>query len=113
MRSSSLDKGLRTGVVFGIVILTMVLIGFTVTGAGLVGKLFGASSSYSTPPLAYFVIFMILIGGWAGSQRFNSLSDRARHVEACSHRWDRSRSRQRIVRRCDRFSLWNIDRRQS
>lgn len=67
MRSPSLDKGLRTGVIFGIIILTMVLIGFTVTAAGLVGKLFGASSSYSTPPLAYFVIFMVLTGGWAGA----------------------------------------------
>ena len=34
MRSSAVDKGLRTGVVFGIVIVTMFLIGFTVTGAG-------------------------------------------------------------------------------
>lgn len=67
MRSTSLDKGIRTGVVFGIIIVTMVLIGFTVAGAVLVGKLFGASSSFSTPPLAYFVIFMILIGGWAGA----------------------------------------------
>ena len=33
MRSSALDKGLRTGVVFGIIIVTMFLIGFTVTGA--------------------------------------------------------------------------------
>jgi len=67
MRSSALDKGIRTGVIFGIVIVTMFLIGFTVAGAGLVGKFFGASSSYSTPSLVYFVIFMILIGAWAGS----------------------------------------------
>lgn len=38
MRSSALDKGLRSGVVFGIVIVTMFLIGFTVTRAALVGK---------------------------------------------------------------------------
>lgn len=66
MRTSALDKGLRTGLTFGIVIVTIFLIGFTMTGAGLIGKLFGASSSYSTPPLAYFAIFMILIGAWAG-----------------------------------------------
>src|SRR5512133_1423848 len=66
MRSSALDKGLRTGVVFGIVIVTMLLIGFTVTGAGLVGKLFGVSSSYGIPPLGFFALFMILIGMWAG-----------------------------------------------
>jgi len=67
MRSSALDKGLRTGVIFGIVIATMFLIGFTVTGAGLVGKIFGVSSSYSTPSLVYFSLFMILIGVWAGA----------------------------------------------
>jgi ABC-type branched-subunit amino acid transport system permease subunit len=66
MRSSAVDKGLRTGVVFGIVIVTMFLIGFTVTGAGLVGKIFGVQSSYSTPPLVFFSIFMILVGAWAG-----------------------------------------------
>lgn len=67
MRSSAVDKGLRTGLVFGVVIVTMFLIGFMVTGAGLVGKLFGASSSYSIPSLTYFSIFMILVGMWAGA----------------------------------------------
>ncbi len=66
MRPSALDKGIRSGVTFGVVIVTMFLIGFTVTGAGLVGKLFGVTSSYSTPPLGFFAIFMILIGLWAG-----------------------------------------------
>jgi ABC-type branched-subunit amino acid transport system permease subunit len=67
MRSSAFDKGIRTGVTFGVVIVTMFLIGFTVAGAGLVGKLLGASSSYSVPALGYFVLFMILIGMWAGT----------------------------------------------
>jgi ABC-type branched-subunit amino acid transport system permease subunit len=67
MRTSAVDKGMRTGLVFGVVIVTMFLIGFTLAGAGLVGKLFGASSSYSTPSLAYFVIFMVLLGMWAGT----------------------------------------------
>lgn len=67
MRSSALDKGLRSGVVFGIVIVTMFLIGFTVTGAALVGKIFGVDSAYSTPPLAFFTLFMILVGAWAGA----------------------------------------------
>lgn len=66
MRSSALQKGIRTGVTFGVVIVTMFLIGFTVAGAGLVGKLFGASSSYGIPSLGFFAIFMILIGMWAG-----------------------------------------------
>lgn len=67
MRSSALDKGLRTGVVFGIVIVTMFLIGFTVTGAALIGKIFGVESGYSMPPLIFFSIFMILVGAWAGA----------------------------------------------
>jgi ABC-type branched-subunit amino acid transport system permease subunit len=67
MRSSAVDKGLRTGVVFGIVIGTMFLIGFTVIGAELVGKVFGASSPKGMPPLIYFSIFMILVGMWAGA----------------------------------------------
>lgn len=67
MRPPALDKGIRTGVIFGVVIVTMFLIGFTVAGAGLVGKLFGASSSYSTPSLVYFIIFMLLIGIWSGA----------------------------------------------
>ena len=67
MRSTALHKGIRTGVTFGVIIVTMFLIGFTVAGAGLVGKLLGASASYSTPSLAYFAIFMILIGAWAGA----------------------------------------------
>ena len=66
MRSSALNTGIRTGVIFGVVIVTMFLIGFTVAGAGLVGKLFGASSSYNTPSLVYFVIFITLLGMWAG-----------------------------------------------
>ncbi|MDX9992122.1 MAG: hypothetical protein RBS68_08740 [Anaerolineales bacterium] len=68
MRSSAVDKGLRVGVIFGIIIVTMFLIGFTVTGAGLVGKIFGVSSSYSAPPsLIFFSIFMVLLGVWAGA----------------------------------------------
>jgi ABC-type branched-subunit amino acid transport system permease subunit len=67
MRASAVDKGLRTGIIFGIVIVTIFLIGFTVTGASLLGKLFGVSSSFgSTPSLLFFSIFMILIGSWAG-----------------------------------------------
>jgi ABC-type branched-subunit amino acid transport system permease subunit len=44
----------------------MFLIGFTVTGAGLIGKLFGASDS-ATPSLMFYSLFMILIGMWAGA----------------------------------------------
>lgn len=67
MRSSAVNTGLRTGVIFGIVIVTMFLIGFTVTGSGLVGKIFGVSASYGMPSLTFFAIFMILVGAWAGA----------------------------------------------
>jgi len=67
MKSTAVNQGIRTGVTFGVIIVTMFLIGFTVTGAGLVGKLLGASSSYSIPSLTFFSIFMILIGLWAGT----------------------------------------------
>jgi len=65
MKSSAVGNGLRTGVTFGVVIVTMFLIGFTVTGAELVGKIFGDSSS--SPSLLFFSIFMILVGMWCGS----------------------------------------------
>jgi ABC-type branched-subunit amino acid transport system permease subunit len=67
MKPSAVDNGLRTGVTFGVVIVTMFLIGFTVTGAELVGKIFGASSSSGMPSLLFFAIFMILVGMWCGS----------------------------------------------
>jgi ABC-type branched-subunit amino acid transport system permease subunit len=66
MRSPALRKGIRTGAIFGVVIVVMFLIGFTVAGAGLIGKLFGAASSYSTPSLGFFFLFMGLLGIWAG-----------------------------------------------
>jgi ABC-type branched-subunit amino acid transport system permease subunit len=66
MRSPALKKGIRTGAIFGVVIVVMFFIGFTITGAGLIGKLFGASSSYGTPSLGFFFLFLGLIGIWAG-----------------------------------------------
>ncbi len=65
---TAVDKGLRTGVVFGIVIVLMFLIGFTVSGAGLVGKLFGVSvPNNGMPLLSFFTLFMALMGIWAGT----------------------------------------------
>jgi len=66
MKSPAMKKGFRMGAIFGVVIVVMFLIGFTVTGSGLVGKLFGASSSYSTPSLGFFFLFLGLIGIWTG-----------------------------------------------
>ena len=93
----------------------MFLIGFTVTGAGLVGKLFGVSSSYSNtmPLLSFFAIFMILIGMWAGT----SAAQRPL-IEADT--WKRALTAgisagagQRIVGGGDRFSFWRVDCQQN
>jgi len=65
---TAVDKGLRTGVVFGIVIVVMFLIGFTVTGAGLLSKLFGVSVPNNTMPLlSFFALLMVLMGVWTGT----------------------------------------------
>jgi ABC-type branched-subunit amino acid transport system permease subunit len=68
MKPSALKNGLDTGVVFGVIIVTMFLIGFTVIGAELVGKILGAPSSTSGAALLpYFIIFMVLMGLWCGA----------------------------------------------
>ncbi len=65
---AAVDRGLRTGVIFGIIIVVIFLIGFTVTGAVLLGKLFGVSTPNNTmPSLSFFTLFMILIGVWTGT----------------------------------------------
>jgi ABC-type branched-subunit amino acid transport system permease subunit len=66
MKTSAVRNGLQTGITFGVIVVTMFLIGFTVIGAELTGKLLGQSSS-SAPALAYFVIFMLLVGLWCGA----------------------------------------------
>jgi ABC-type branched-subunit amino acid transport system permease subunit len=67
MRALNLDKGLQIGVIFGIIIVTIYLIGFTLVGSGLIAKLFGVSTSFgSAPPLHFFAIFMIFLASWAG-----------------------------------------------
>lgn len=67
MRTSAVNRGLRTGVTFGVIIIIMFLIGFSVTGAELVGKMLGTPPSYSTMPTPlFFAIFMVFVGIWAG-----------------------------------------------
>jgi len=67
MKTSAFRSGIQTGIVFGVIIVTMFLIGFTVIGAELAGKFLGHDSGSSMPPQIYFVIFMILFGLWCGS----------------------------------------------
>lgn len=73
---ASLRNGFRSGIIFGIVIIFFVLIGFNITAAILLGKLLGnvqkgtmsvAQSGEWTPAMSNLLIFFGLIGLWAGS----------------------------------------------
>ena len=64
--TTSVRRGLSAGSTFAVIIVFLALIGFTVTGAALIGKVFGASS-LSLPPVGFFVAFMVLLGLWNGS----------------------------------------------
>ena len=62
MRTSPLRNGIQTGAIFGVVTVMMFLIGFTVIGAELIGKVLGNPGISGIPDLSYFAIFMILMG---------------------------------------------------
>ena len=67
MKTSPTQNGVKTGVIFGVIIITMFLIGFTVIGSQLTGKILGNPNSTGAPTVAYFAIFMILFGLWCGN----------------------------------------------
>jgi branched-chain amino acid transport system permease protein len=69
-----LQNGLRAGVVFGIAVIFLVLIGFEIVAAqligGVLGKLYGENPQLPfslTPTALNILIFFGLIGLWAGS----------------------------------------------
>ncbi len=69
-----IQNGLRGGVVFGIAIIFLVLIGFEIVAAqligGVLGQLYGENSQLPfslTPTALNILIFFGLIGLWAGS----------------------------------------------
>ncbi len=67
MNPNSLRNGMRSGAIFAVIIFFLFLIGFTVTGATLVAKLFGIYVSPSAPPdVSMLAIFLGLLGLWAG-----------------------------------------------
>ncbi|HEX9018222.1 MAG TPA: hypothetical protein VF806_03495 [Anaerolineaceae bacterium] len=69
MTQKSIRNGINTGIIFAIVILFLALIGFTVTGATLIAKLFGhAPAANQMPATGYLVAFLALIGFWNGAQ---------------------------------------------
>jgi ABC-type branched-subunit amino acid transport system permease subunit len=69
-----IKNGLNAGIVFGIVLIFLILIGFNVTGAELVGGVIGKLIDPTKPLLfaityqdLYMLIFFALIGLWAGA----------------------------------------------
>ncbi len=67
MNPISIRNGIRSGTVFAIVIVFLDLIGFIVTGATLIAKLFGLYVPVGSPPgVSMLVIFLGLLGIWAG-----------------------------------------------
>jgi ABC-type branched-subunit amino acid transport system permease subunit len=64
-------NGLRTGVIFGTVVIFLVLIGFPTTISDLIGSLLSDETSNQffglTPPMFNMLIFFGLLGLWAGA----------------------------------------------
>lgn len=68
MTANPVRNGLRAGSTFSVVVVFLTLIGFTVTGSGLIAKTLGSAVSSGRPPSAgYLVIFLALLGIWGGS----------------------------------------------
>lgn len=67
MKSPSIRHGIQTGIVASVIIVTIYLIGFPVTGQQLVGKILGTTGAPTSPVgLVNFAIFMSLIGFLGG-----------------------------------------------
>ena len=66
-----LRNGLRTGIIFGIVLIFLVLIGFPATISDLIGGFLKNETSKPvfglTPPMLNMIIFFGLVGLWAGA----------------------------------------------
>lgn len=68
MTSKSVRNGMNAGVIFAVVIIFLALIGFTVTGAVLIAKLFGnAPATDKMPTVGYLIGFLGLLGLWNGA----------------------------------------------
>jgi ABC-type branched-subunit amino acid transport system permease subunit len=68
MIATNLRNGVRTGITFAVVIIFLVLIGFTITGAALVAKVFGIQVAPNTlPDVSMLAVFLGLIGFFAGT----------------------------------------------
>ncbi len=66
--SNSIRNGIRAGSTFAVIIIFLELIGFTVIGSTLIGKVLGnAPQSGAMPPVINLVIFLGLLGLWNGA----------------------------------------------
>lgn len=70
----NLRNGTRAGVIFGIILIFLAMIGFTVTATELIGSVFSTEAALEageTIPAAVlrdFAVFVVLLGLWAGAQ---------------------------------------------
>jgi len=60
--NDTIRNGLRTGVIFGIVLIFLVLIGFTVSMSEIIGGFFGEETEQSVAYIYGMVIFMSILG---------------------------------------------------
>lgn len=73
---SSFRKAIRTGLIFGIVLIFLILIGFPTAGGALLGRLLGnAPKSNSLPTMEQLALFWVLLGFWNGSLSAKSAID--------------------------------------
>jgi branched-chain amino acid transport system permease protein len=67
MNKQSLQKSAGSGVVFGIIVIFLALIGFTVVFSGLIQKVLGQSLGVGQiPSIGNFFIFLAFLGIWNG-----------------------------------------------
>jgi ABC-type branched-subunit amino acid transport system permease subunit len=68
MTAKTFRSAVNAGITFAVIIVFLALIGFTVTGAGLVGKMFGSPTpAGQMPSIAFLIIFLSILGIWNGS----------------------------------------------
>ena len=73
MISKSIRKGINNGITFGVIVLFLALIGFTVTGTILIAKLFNHPPAVNQmPEVGYLAVFLGLIGFWNGAVASNN-----------------------------------------
>ena len=63
---SPLRKSIDGGVVFGVVMIFLIMIGFTSVLTALVGSILGYSSISKVQPVSHLIILQVLLGIWCG-----------------------------------------------